>query len=240
MAVVIEKMNRTERLLNLLQILRGYRYPVSGQRLAERLGISIRTLYRDIASLQAQGAEIEGEVGVGYTLKPTFFLPPLMFTQPEIQALLLGTQWVSQFGDAPFSKAATEAFNKILAVMPGSIKKDINAFSLRVGPPVSESLANEDLSVLRSAIAHQQKVYIVYQSEDNKESQRVVWPYTIGYFTEGRILVAWCEKKKDYRHFKTDRIVSLHVLDERYPRARDSLFHEWQAAQVHKHAMKHK
>src|SRR3989338_2462102 len=111
-------MNRTERLLNLLQILRSYSYPVSGQRLAERLNISIRTLYRDIATLQAQGAEIEGEVGIGYILKPTFFLPPLMLTQTEMQALLLGTQWVSQFGDAPLSKAATEALNKIVDVLP--------------------------------------------------------------------------------------------------------------------------
>src|SRR3990167_3945965 len=111
-------MNRTERLLNLLQILRSYRYPVNGQRLAERLNISIRTLYRDIATLQAQGAEIEGEVGIGYVLKPTFFLPPLMFTQTEMESLLLGTRWVIQFGDEALSKSATEALNKILDVLP--------------------------------------------------------------------------------------------------------------------------
>lgn len=109
-------MNKTERLLNLLQILRSYRYAVSGERLAERLGVSIRTLYRDIAALQAMGAEIEGEAGVGYILKPTFFLPPLMFTQTELQALLLGTQWVSQYGDAPLSEGAKNALNKIFDV----------------------------------------------------------------------------------------------------------------------------
>jgi predicted DNA-binding transcriptional regulator YafY len=231
-------MNRTERLLNLLQILRSYRYPVSGERLAERLNISIRTLYRDIATLQAQGAEIEGEVGVGYVLKPTFFLPPLMFTQAEMQALLLGTQWVSQFGDAPLSKAASEALNKILAVLPATIKNSSNSFTLRVGPPALESLVKEDLSELRAAIANQKKIDIVYKSEDNKESQRTVWPFTIGYFTDGRILVAWCEKQKDYRHFKTDRIISLKILDERYSRSRDSLFREWQTIQLRKYSKK--
>lgn len=229
-------MNRTERLLNLLQILRSYRYPVSGQRLAERLGVSIRTLYRDIATLQAQGAEIEGEVGVGYTLKPTFFLPPLMFTQPEMQALILGTQWVSQFGDAPLSKAATEALNKIVDVLPANIKNNINTFALRVGPPASESLAKEDLSALRDAIAAQRKICIIYKSEDGKESQQIIWPFTIGYFTDGRILVAWCEKQKDYRHFKTSGIISLEVLDEHYLRSKDSLFREWQTLQLRKHS----
>ena len=233
-------MNRTERLLNLLQILRSYRYPVSGQRLAKRLGVSIRTLYRDIATLQAQGAEIEGEVGVGYILKPTFFLPPLMFTQTEMQALLLGTQWVSQYGDAPLSKAATEALNKILDVLPTNIKKGINNFSLRVGPPISESLAKEDLSVLREAIDNQKKINIVYKSEDEKEIQRTVWPFTIGYFNDGRILVAYCEKQKDYRHFKTDRIISLTVLDEHYLHSKDSLFREWQTLQLSKLSMKRK
>ncbi len=233
-------MNRTERLLKLLQILRGYRYPVSGERLAERLGISIRTLYRDIATLQAQGAEIKGEVGVGYILKPTFFLPPLMFTKTEMQALLLGTQWVLQFGDAPLSKAATEALNKITDVLPANIKNSTNTFALRVGPPVSESLAKEDLSTLREAIANQKKIYIVYKSEDHKENQRIVWPFTIGYFTDRRILVAWCEKQKDYRHFKTNRIISLKVLDEHYPRSKDNLFRDWQTSQLLKYSMKRK
>src|SRR5687768_1055728 len=137
-------MNKTERLLNLLRILRGYRYAVTGERLATRLSVSIRTLYRDIAALQAMGAEIEGEAGIGYILKPTFFLPPLMFTQTELQALLLGTQWVSQYGDAPLSENAKVALNKIFDVLPASIKNDNNAFTLRVGAPASETLAKED------------------------------------------------------------------------------------------------
>ena len=232
-------MNKPERLLQLLQVLRSYRYAVSGERLADRLGISIRTLYRDIAALQAMGAEIEGETGVGYILKPTFFLPPLMFTKTELEALLLGTQWVSQYGDAPLSEGAKDALHKIFDVLPTSIKNDNNAFTLRVGPPVSETLAKEDLSIIRDAITKQNKIKLVYKSQDDKETPRIIWPFTIGYFTDGRILVAWSEKKNDYQHFKTDRIISLEVLDEHYSRSKDSLFREWQTMQLRKHLMKH-
>jgi len=229
-------MNRTERLLHLLQILRGYRHAVSGERLAERLGVSIRTLYRDIATLQTMGASIEGEAGVGYVLKPAFFLPPLMFSQTEMQALLLGMQWVLQFGDAPLSNSATDAINKISDVLPASIKNSISAFTLRVGPPAPEPMIREDLSLLRDAIASQHKIHIVYKSGDGKESRLTVWPFTIGYFTDKRILVAWCEKQKDYRHFETARIISLEILEERYLRPKDSLFREWQAIQLRKHS----
>lgn len=225
-------MTRTERLLTLLQVLRTYRYPVSGQKLAERLDISVRTLYRDISTLQAQGAEIEGEAGIGYILKPSFFLPPLMFSQTEIEALLLGTQWVSQYGDAPLSKAATDALSKITDVLPKNIKNGMNTFALRVGPPMQESLAKENLTVLREAIRNQKKICLNYQSQEGKRSQRIVWPFTIGYFTDGRILVGWCENENDYRHFNTSEIISVEILNDLYPRSRDSLFREWQALQL--------
>jgi predicted DNA-binding transcriptional regulator YafY len=225
-------MNRTERLLSLLQLLRGYRYPVSGERLAERLGVSIRTLYRDIATLQSQGAEIEGEAGVGYVLKPTFFLPPLMFTQTEIESVLLGMRWVLQYGDAPLSTAATHALNKITDVLPSSIKKSMNAFSLRVGPPASETLAQENLSELRDCIAQQRKIKIDYKSDDKTKKEQILWPFTIGYFTDKRILVAWSEKQKNYQYFNTSKIVSLKILDESYPVPKENLFREWQTLQL--------
>lgn len=220
-------MNRTARLLELLQILRGYRHPVTAERLAERIGVSIRTLYRDIATLQAQGAEIEGEAGVGYILKPSYFLPPLMLTETEVQALILGTQWVTQYGDAPLSKAAKESLNKISAVLPSPLKLAMNAFTLRVGPPASEEIKNEDLTVLREAIAKQNKIVISY-----KNKKCAVWPFTIGYFTSQRILVAWDDNNQEYRHFETNLISSLVVLNERYPLSKDRLFLDWQRIQL--------
>jgi predicted DNA-binding transcriptional regulator YafY len=227
-------MNRTERLLNLLQILRSYRYPVSGERLAERCGVSIRTLYRDIATLRAQGAEIEGEVGIGYVLKPSFFLPPLMLTAPEIDALLLGMRWVTQYGDAPLMTSAVDALAKVTSVLPPKVKNSLNAYTLRAGPPASMAMRKENLSVLRDAIADQRKIEIIYKAAEEKVSQRIIWPFSIGYFVDGRILVAWCEQQQEFRHFKTDKITSLKVLDERYPRAKDRLFREWQSVQLKK------
>lgn len=229
-------MNRTQRLLNLLQILRGYRHPVNGQRLAERLNVSVRTLYRDIATLQAQGAEIVGEVGIGYVLKPTFFLPPLMFNQIEMESLLLGARWVIQYGDAPLSKAASDALNKIFDVLPNTIKHNVNAFALRVGPPATEPLSTENLSTLREAIALQQKIRFLYSPENGKAIQYTAWPFTIGYFTDGRILVAWCEKQKIFKHFKTNLINSLQILNEHYSPPKETLFREWQALQLKKYS----
>ncbi len=222
-------MNRTERLLNLLQIMRSYRYPVSGERLAKRLGVSIRTLYRDIATLQAQGAEIEGEVGVGYVLKPSYFLPPLMFSLNEIHAMLLGVQWVSQYGDAPLAKSAVDALNKIFDVLPANVKSNINAYSLRVGPPASEELATEDLSLLREAIAKQERIHVITSDSNKKRKADMVWPFTIGYFTDKRILAAWSETENGFRLIDTHELISYKLTGKQYTRPRDSLFREWQA-----------
>jgi len=173
-------MNRTARLLSLLQVLRRYRHPVSGKKLADELDISIRTLYRDIATLQAQGADIEGEPGVGYVLRPGFFIPPLMFSQTEMEAMMLGILWVSTFADRPLAKAAADALSKIKEVLPSNVRNGMGAVPLRVGPP-SDKIKNEDLTVLRDAIRRESKIEIFYCAKDGKQSQRIIWPFAIGY-----------------------------------------------------------
>jgi predicted DNA-binding transcriptional regulator YafY len=225
-------MSRTKRLLDLLLILNNRRYSVSGHVLAQELGISIRTLYRDIAILRSQGAQIEGEIGVGYILKPSFFIPPMMFTESETYALILGSTWVSQYGDISLSKSANSALNKIFTVLPQEIKTMIEATSLRVGPPASEFFIQEDLADLRKAILNKNKVELIYLSESNIQSQRIIWPFAIGYFTDKRILVGWCEKGNNYRHFKTDRIISIKILNDYYCKSRTELFNEWQQLQL--------
>src|ERR1700754_4300218 len=117
-------MSRAQRLLDLLQILRSHRYPVSGALLAGQLDISLRTLYRDIALLQQQGAHIEGEAGVGYVLRPGFLLPPLMFSEEEIQALVLGSRWVADRADSQLGQAARNALAKIAAVLPPELRNE--------------------------------------------------------------------------------------------------------------------
>lgn len=225
-------MARAERLLSLLQVLRRHKRPVSGARLAQELGVSIRTLYRDIASLQAQGADIEGEPGVGYVLRPSFMLPPLMFSQAELEALILGFRWVEKFADEPLTKAAGDAMAKISAVLPDSLRDSLDSTALRVGPRVIQDAELVDFGIARTAIRLQRKLRIIYVDGAGQESERVIWPFSLGYFQHFRILVGWCELKGDFRHFRTDRIQRLVCLEESYPRHRADLFKQWRATQT--------
>jgi predicted DNA-binding transcriptional regulator YafY len=223
---------RTPRLLDLLQALRRRRRPVSAETLAAELEVSLRTLYRDVATLRAQGAEIRGEPGVGYVLRPSFFLPPLMLSEAETEALMLGMRWVSTFADKSLAAAAADALAKIEEVLPKTVRDGAGAVPLRVGAAQSKQLAAEDLSLLRDAIRRERKLEIVYRAGDQRESRRVIWPFAIGYFTEGRVLVGYCEARRDYRHFRSDRIAAAKILDERYPRSRAQMFREWQKRQL--------
>lgn len=225
-------MARSERLLSLLQILRRYNRPVSGARLAEELGISIRTLYRDIASLQAQGASIEGEPGVGYILRPGFMLPPLMFSQIELEALMLGFRWVSKFADEPMTKAASDALAKIAAVLPESLKDELESTALLVGPRTIRDVEMVDLQTARTAIRNGQKLQITYVDAVGNQSERTIWPFALGYFQKIRILVGWCEERMDFRHFRTDRLTALTNLEKRYPKRRATMLREWRETQA--------
>ncbi|MBO9096628.1 MULTISPECIES: helix-turn-helix transcriptional regulator [unclassified Rhizobium] len=219
-------MARSERLLTLLQALRRHRRPVTGAALAEETGVSLRTLYRDIASLQAQGAHIEGEAGVGYVLKPGFMLPPMMFSQDEIEALVLGSRWVARAAEPRLAAAGADAMAKIAAVLPEEMRDEIDSATLLVGPRrISEDKA--DLSVIRRAIRMERILELNYTDESGAVSVRRVWPFALGYLEHIRIMAAWCELRGDYRHFRTDRIGDMTVQDGRYPRRRAVLMKEW-------------
>ena len=225
-------MSRAERLLSLLQLLRRHRHPVSGATLAQELGISLRTLYRDIASLQAQGAAIDGAPGFGYVLQPGFLLPPLMFTAEEIEALVLGSRWVSERADPSMAGAARQALAKISAVLPPEARQLLDASSLLVGPAVDPpgpeaSAGDAGLPALRLAIRNEHCLHLHYRDLQGRESQRTVWPIALGFFDRTRVLVAWCELRQQLRHFRTDRITALDVTTQRYPRRRQVLLREW-------------
>ncbi|WP_310621305.1 helix-turn-helix transcriptional regulator [Flexibacterium corallicola] len=224
-------MTRPERLLCLLQILRVHRYPVSGAHLAEELGISIRTLYRDIASLQAQGADIVGEAGVGYVLRPGFMLPPLMFSQEELEALMLGFRWVAKVADDPVTKAALGAKAKIAAVLPKDLQEELENSALLVGPRTAQDDEQINLEDLRSAIRNERRLKISYMDEAGNSSERTIWPLALGYFQEVRVLVAYCEQREDFRHFRSDRIVKMQEQAQRYPKRRSALLKQWRQIQ---------
>ncbi|KUM26773.1 DNA-binding protein [Mesorhizobium loti] len=221
-------MSRSERLLDLIQILRRHRRPVSGRTLAGEMGISIRTLYRDIATLQGQGAPIEGEAGLGYVLKPGFMLPPLMFTDEEIEAIVLGSRWVAKQPDKRLAAAATDALSKIAAVLPDDLREELDATTLLVGPGSGTAEAI-DLSVVRQAIRDERKLGFLYRDAGGAASERMVWPFALGFFDKVRVMVAWCEMRQDFRHFRADRMSGLTATDIRYPRRRQAMLKEWRA-----------
>lgn len=220
-------MSRVQRLLDLMQILRSHRFPVTGAHLALELGISLRTLYRDIGILQKQGASIDGEPGLGYVLRPGFMLPPLMFSEDEIEALVLGSRWVTDRGDVKLSAAARSALTKIAAVLPNDLCNVLDATALLVGPGASVTAGDEEILQIRRAIRAERKLEVSYCNLNSVESTRTIWPFALGYFDHVRVLVAWCELRQEFRHFRTDRISSLKITEQRYPRRRQVLLKEW-------------
>jgi predicted DNA-binding transcriptional regulator YafY len=220
-------MSRSERLLTLLQVLRRHRRPVSGHALAAETGVSIRTLYRDIASLQAQGAAIEGEPGVGYVMKPGFMLPPLMFGSEELDALVLGMRMVADCGDRPLAQGALSTLAKIAAVLPPELRRELEESALLVGAGRKTAAHAIVPDLLRAAIRAEQKLRISYRDPSGAVSQRVVWPFALVYFDQTRVLMSWCELRDGFRNFRSDRIIEAELLASRYPRRKQALLREW-------------
>jgi predicted DNA-binding transcriptional regulator YafY len=220
-------MSRSQRLLDLIQVFRRHRLPVSGAALAEETGVSLRTLYRDIATLQSQGARIDGEPGVGYVLRPGFMLPPLMFSEDEIEALVLGSRWVAERADNPLGDAARNALAKIGAVLPDDLRDSLDSSSLLIGPGEPIAAGDARLPDIRAAIRGEMKLTIHYSDEGGATTKRTIWPVALAFFDRVRIVVAWCELRNGFRHFRTDRIATLKPTAKRYPRRRAVLMKEW-------------
>jgi predicted DNA-binding transcriptional regulator YafY len=224
-------LSRAQRLLDLIQLLRRHRRPVSGAALADELGVSLRTLYRDVATLNGQGAHIDGEAGMGYVLRPGFMLPPLMFSEDEIEALVLGSRWVAARADDALSGAARNALAKIAAVLPSDLKQTLDTSTLLVASDDKFDGNDGDLAAIRRAIRAERKVVIGYARNDGAKSSRTIWPFAIGFFQRALVVAAWCELRQGFRHFRVDRIASLTPTETRYPRRRAVLLKEWRAAE---------
>jgi predicted DNA-binding transcriptional regulator YafY len=220
--------SRAERLLNLIEEFRRHRRAVSGNALAQTLGVSIRTLYRDISSLRATGAAIEGEPGVGYVLRQGFLLPTVMFTAEEVNALIVGSRWVAGHADKPLAEAASKAIARLSAVMPGELVERVDAQYLDVGAREAAQQETIDMTEVRLAIHLERKLKISYGDAAGEKTTRVIWPFFLNYYEGGRLISAWCELRGNIRHFRSDRISSLMSLKERYPRRRHDLIKHWQ------------
>lgn len=230
-------MRRAERLLQLLQILRRHRRPVTAEVIARELEVSLRTVYRDIATLIADRVPIRGEAGVGYVLGEGFDLPPLMFTPDELEAVMLGLRWVARRGDTDLSRAAQDTVAKIGAVLPERLKPFLFDAALLVPPHFQLMTDMVDVSLLRTAIRDGHKVALTYRSEDGRETARTIWPIAVAYFDAQRLIVAWCELRQDFRTFRTDRMLAITVRDEKYPTRRKVLLKRWEDQTREKHGL---
>jgi predicted DNA-binding transcriptional regulator YafY len=211
-------MSRTARLLSILQSLRDKRAPTTAAQLADELGVSVRTIYRDLRTLVEQGASIEGEAGLGYVLKPGFFLPPLMFAEEEASAVILGLRLVMQRGDPSLMQGARSALAKVRAVLPRELEKATKADGMMVGPSARKAAAR--LAHLRSALRSEQRLRITYVNGQGKTSVRVIWPVALVFFDEVDVVAAWCETREAFRHFRVDRIIDLRLLNQSFPVSR--------------------
>lgn len=225
---------RGGRLLHLLDRLRRARRALTAAELADGMGVSHRTLYRDIASLRAQGAEIQGDPGIGYRMRPGFLLPPLMFDENELEALVLGARWVQAQADAELAQAAGGALSRISATLPEPLRIAIDTSGLFV-PTWRENATPEPwLPVLRQAIRHERKLRMDYVDASGEATVRVVWPFAMAFYDPlTRMFAAWCELRGDFRHFRADRVVALADTGETSPERRHALLRRWRQQTGH-------
>lgn len=219
-------MDKTERLFALLDALRRRRTPVTAETLAEEQEVSVRTIYRDVQTLIGLGAPIEGEAGLGYVLRSGFFMPPLMFTPSELEALVLGARWVQTLPDAELGDAARAALAKIATASPDDLRARIADTGLW---PVNITGRRERLPILpqaRDAMRRERAVILAYEDVEGRASERKIWPLQLAYYDGKEIIAAWCCMREDFRYFRVDRIVRFEVTDEAYGRSRRALSSE--------------
>jgi len=208
-------MRRADRLFQIIQNLHHDRV-ITARDLAEKLEVSERTIYRDIQDLSLSGVPITGETGVGYRLMKGFHLPPLMFNEEELAALLVGARMVQAWTDKGLARAASQVIVKIEHVIPEHLKPELERQEIIVPDLPSNMKVTNQLAVLRTACKQQHKVFFHYTREDGLSSQRTVHPLGLFYWGKVWTLVAWCELRDAFRHFRLDRMVDIAMLDERF------------------------
>lgn len=226
-------MDKTQRLFSIMDALRRHRRPVTAAALAEEQGVSVRTLYRDVQTLIGLGAPIDGEAGVGYMLRSGFFLPPLMFTAEELEALVLGARWVGAQPDDGLGAAAKNALAKIATASPEDLRDRINDTGLWPVAVWTEKKPMPVLGEIRQAMRTEKAVEIAYEDEAGRATERTIWPVQLAYFEGKQVIVAWCCLREAFRNFRTDRIAKLTLTEQRYGKRRAILDREWRESWIH-------
>lgn len=220
-------MRRADRLFQIIQIMRRSRRPVTADAIALELETSKRTVYRDIADLMGQRVPIRGEAGIGYVLDNGYDLPPLMLTPDEIEAAVLGAQWVASRGDPALARAAKDLIAKIGAAVPERLRLYVLEPASGTAPAWNAVADRIDMARVRAHIHAGRKILLSYQDEAGRASRRTIWPVTIGYRDTTRMLVAWCELRTAFRSFRTDRVADAEFLEDRYPERPAVLRAKW-------------
>ncbi|MEL6921343.1 MAG: YafY family protein [Pseudomonadota bacterium] len=208
-------MRRADRLFQIVQHLRGGRL-VTAQMLAERLEVSERTIYRDIADLQSTGVPIDGEAGVGYIMRDGFDLPPLMFTRDEIVALVAGARMLRSVGGLEMARAAQEALVKIETVLPDRERERLRAVSIRVPFRKMSDDEREALDVVERASEDRHVITFDYVDAKGAKTNRRINPLGLWMWTKAWTTVGWCHDRDDFRMFRIDRMSNLHITHERF------------------------
>lgn len=223
-------MRRADRLFEIIQVLRRATGPLTAEAIATELEIGKRTIYRDVADLMAQRVPIRGEAGIGYVLERGFDLPPLMLTTDEVEAMTLGAQWVIAHADDDLARAALNVLAKVAAIVPEGLRPLID--DPAVGTPTrrdDEKAGGVDVARMREWSRKGRKIAIAYRDEGGASTERVVWPFMVGYVAAVRVLMAWCELRRDFRIFRTDRMTDVAYLDASYPEHSVVLRRRWLA-----------
>ncbi|WP_269716147.1 helix-turn-helix transcriptional regulator [Caulobacter sp. NIBR2454] len=220
-------MRRAERLFQIIQILRRARGPITADAIATELETSKRSVYRDIAALMGQRAPIRGEAGLGYVLEDGYDMPPLMLTPDEIEAAVLGAQWVAGRGDPALARAAEDLIAKIASAVPETLRPHVLEPAGRAFNSWNVQADAIDMTQVRTSIRTGCKIVLDYCDEQGRSTQRTIWPVTVGYMETVRLLIAWCELRADFRTFRTDRVAGAQFLTERFPERPAVLRTKW-------------
>lgn len=208
-------------------MLRVAKRPVTAAAIAERLEVTVRSIYRDIGALQAMRVPIDGERGIGYIIRPGFDLPPLMFTIEETEAVVLGLALIERTGDKELTKAAKKVTQKIAAAVPQPLRQLVSARALHAWGPIAPTPANVDFTLIRRAIREEEKLALAYQDEQGNPTQRVIRPLALIYYLDTAMIVAWCDLRKAIRNFRLDRTQSCAATGEHFRNEGDQLRDLW-------------
>jgi predicted DNA-binding transcriptional regulator YafY len=220
-------MRKASRLFEIIQILRVARRPITAAAIAERLEITVRSIYRDIAALQAMRVPIDGERGIGYILRPGFDLPPLMFTIEETEAVVLGLALIERTGDKELTEAAKKVANKIAAAVPQPLRQLVSARSLHAWGPIAPQPQNIDFTMIRRAIRDEEKLDIDYRDEQGRITQRIIRPLALIYYLDAAVIVGWCELRQAIRNFRLDRTQNCKETGLHFRNEGDALRNLW-------------